>query len=697
MGNNVLRYYLIAAIILLCAGCEDATIVNSGTTDTTADPPTTGTGGTTIPPQTPATLRFIASPSTELASSADSKGEGVRLIATALDSRNVVMEGAAVSFSASDGQLFPVRQLTDANGQAEAIITTADNPAFRSFTVTATTGSISKTLTINVVGTTLSIAGPDTVGSGETRTYTVTLLDASGAGIGGQTVQVISANNNTLSLATLTTSPNSGQATFDLTATAAPPDLLTATALGATGTKALTVSGDSFRLIPPVGGSEIFLDDPATPTVESGTITVEWLRNNVPEPGRTIEFSTTRGVVTPASAVTNASGRATFEVSSNNSGPALVAATTQALTKPETKLGVEFIADRPDRMNIQADPAVVPINSDSLITATVRDATDNLVKNQFVDFNITDVSGGILLETSTRTNSLGQATVTYRASDLSSQSNGVRVSGTVRGTAISAFTTFTVGARALRLLLGTGNDLVEDGSPPTRYKLPYSVQVTDSAGDAVPEATFSLKLRGITYAKGFYNSVDIDGTFGDDLWVPQYTAVCANEDLDLDGEMDGNEDNNCNGVLDAGEDADADGVLDQGEDLNGDCILTPSTPASVPFSVELGPEGTGQFDITYPQDRANWAAVELRGIARVSGTETVEAVRFALIPSAEDIFNLTASPPGAISPYGSGTFSTVCRFTNSDGDCLEFVNVPSGGADLNPFDGTVDPDCFTPF
>ena len=71
------------------------------------------------------------------------------------------------------------------------------------------------------------------------------------------------------------------------------------------------------------------------------------------------------------------------------------------------------------------------------MTATVRDAANNFVKNQTVNFVLTDVSGGSLSVAQAVTNSQGQAKTFYNASNATSAANGVRVDATVQGTAVT--------------------------------------------------------------------------------------------------------------------------------------------------------------------------------------------------------------------------------------------------------------------
>ena len=148
-------------------------------------------------------------------------------------------------------------------------------------------------------------------------THTAVLLDAAGNGIGGQTVDVTSANGNTLSAASLTTD-SSGQAQVTVTASVAGMDTITATALGISATTDLNVSDDNFAVTAPVAGDQIILN---TPTTVSAT----WVVGGVPQAGQTISFSATRGTLSSLTAVTDGTGTATVSIQSTNAGPSQIA------------------------------------------------------------------------------------------------------------------------------------------------------------------------------------------------------------------------------------------------------------------------------------------------------------------------------------------------------------------------------------
>ena len=94
----------------------------------------------------------------------------------------------------------------------------------------------------------------------------------------------------------------------------------------------------------------------------------------------------------------------------------------------------------------------------------VRDAANNLLQGQVVNFQLTDITGGTLSLASATTDVQGRARTVYTASQTPSTTNGVTIKATVQGTAINSTAVFTVGGQAVFLSLGTGNKIAENGA-----------------------------------------------------------------------------------------------------------------------------------------------------------------------------------------------------------------------------------------
>lgn len=607
--------YLATLLMMLAlAACGDSTISGGGG------------GGPGGPGPGVAGVNVLASSPTL----PSTPGQNLTISVIVRDANNVAMEGVTVIVSSDSGILTIPDPITDASGIVFAALNAGGDRTNRAITVTADANGILDSVTVNVIGTTLSISGPTALPQGDSATYTIVLADSSGIGIAGQTVDVTSSSGNTLAATSLTTDTG-GQAQVDVTASAAGLDTLTATALGLTAAQDLNVSDDSFALTAPVAGDEIILNTVAQ-------VDLTWTIGGVPQAGQTISFSATRGALSNFTAVTNAAGIATVTIASTNAGPAIITAANAAGTS--TQVEVEFVADTPNSIDAQANPFTIGPAEQSTITAVVRDASNNLVKNAVVLFDLQDVTGGQLSVASSVTDSQGRAQTFYTASSTTSANNGVVITATVQSNpAINNSVALTVAQRELFLSIGTGNSIFEPNT--AQYRVEFAIQVSDSQGNGVEGVTVQAGILSNSYAKGFW--------FYDTLassWVQNITAgPCPDEDV------------NRNGVLDAGEDANTSGRIEAGN------IATVTAQNGNGGTFISDASGFGIVDVIYPQDHARWVEVTLEATTSVQGTEFAEASNFVLIINGDDVDSENESPPGLISPFGSGGSLPTCADT----------------------------------
>lgn len=556
------------------------------------------------------------------------------LTALVRDANNNVVTSVPVAFNSSSGALQVTQATTGASGTATATLTAAGDPTNRTITINATTGTIKATTTVNVVGTKMTLSGPTSLVQGTTGSYTATLVNSAGTGVEGQTVTITSSNNNTISPTTFTTDSN-GSGTFQLTAVNSGNDTVTVAGLGTQAAQSLTVSSQAFSFSAPAANAQIAI---GTPT----TVTVTWASSGAPVVGQVVNFSTTRGTLSSATATTDSSGTATVTVSSTTSGPAVISASGSGASG---QVNVTFIATAPNSMDVQASPAAISLKGQSTITAIVRDANNNLVQGQTVDFTIVqDSTGGSLSAASAITNAEGEASVAYTASSTASATNGVVISASIPSTAITGQTSLTVGGQTVFLSLGTGNTITPLNL--TQYELAYSVQAIDSAGNGVSGVTVTFTVTSTGYLKGqrVWNGTE---------WVTPSNTAATDPDAYILAGIDGclSEDLNNNGILDPGEDYNKNGKLDPG--------LVVSTDVS---SATTGTGGTASVNLIYPKDHAYYVAVRLTASATVQGTQSSTVADFWLPGLAADFDSQNTAPPGyPASPYG---VATTCAVAN---------------------------------
>jgi hypothetical protein len=549
------------------------------------------------------------------------------------DTNNVVIPNEVVAFRSDSGLLAVTQATTDANGEAKATLSTPGDYRDRTINVTASVGTVSANVPVNVVGTTLTLSpqsGSPNITQNATASYTLTLLDSNEIGIPNQTVTISSAKGNTLSSNNLTTDQN-GHASFTVTGTVSGTDTLTASAAGQTATQSLVVSSQNFVMSTPAANALIALNTPTN-------VTVVWTNNGSPQANQQITFTTTRGTFGGAistTAMTDSTGTATVSISSTSAGPATISATATGVTAQAT---VTFIATNPASITVQASPDTIATNAQSTIYAVVRDAQGNLVDGQTVDFQLTDVTGGSISLASAVTNTQGVATTVYTASNTASAANGVQITASVQNTTISGSVTLTVGGQTVFLSLGTGATISENNNK-TQFIMPWSVQAVDARGNALPNVPIALTIHssypndvpgGNTYAyfKGIW-------TAGASAWQQTVNASCLNEDT------------NENGILDPGEDINGNGRLDPGD------VATAS-----PGSLTTDSTGTAEFNVIYPEDHALWVQVTLTATATVNGTQNSTKTVFVLPMLASYINNVKAGIPGDPDPYGSANACT---------------------------------------
>jgi hypothetical protein len=279
----------------------------------------------------------------------------------------------------------------------------------------------------------------------------------------------------------------------------------------------------------------------------------------------------------------------------------------------------------------------------------VRDAQNNLVQGQTVDFQLTDKTGGSISVASAITDDTGRAQTVYTATTVGSTSNGVSVTATVQGTSVQGSATLTVGGQTVFLSLGTGNTITPDVATNTQFSMPFVVQALDSGGNAVAGVTVTLTVHSLPpggappVSGPVYNTIAAYAAYrkgqwiltgGTPAWAQQYSVPggCLNEDIDGTGIYELSEDLNLNGKLDPGDVA-----------------------AVSPGSVTTNSAGSAFVNVTYPQDHAEWVQVELTATATVAGTQASTSSTFWLPMLAADLASATVVPPGQLSPYGTET------------------------------------------
>ena len=578
----------------------------------------------------PAAVELFAS-SPQVPSAA---GTSVNFTVAVKDAQNRSLPNQTVTFTASSGNLIgalPVRT-TGSSGQPVTGISLSagGDRTNRDIVVTASAGSVRQTLTVVVTGTALSLTGESSMLLGATSSFVVTARDSVGTPIPGAALTATSALGNTITPSQLVTD-SLGSASFSYRAANSGKDLVTVRGLGTMSSTPVAISAEDFTF-----------ETAANTTVLIGaqqTVTVRLLSGGAPVAGRTVSFSTTRGAVSVASAVTDATGHASTTVSSPNSGPASIVARAN---DSQALLPLNFVATTPGTLVLQANPGAVPPNpvgtstNQSTLQATVRDLAGNPVAGRVVNFTVTqDVSNGTIAPASGVTDANGIVSVQFIPGALSTGNNGVKISANVQrddGTSVTGTTALTVSGQALFISIGKGK-LIGELSEPV-YKKQFSVYVTDANGAPVANKPLTLSVLPEGYRKGYMELPAVQVAV---KWLPVVAATCGNED------------------------ANRNGILDAGEDFNGNGKLDPGLPVVVsPAAVTTDAGGFATFFLQYGKNFALWVDTIITARASAGGTESVQTQRWTLELMEEDV-STAGGPPNTPSPFG---VSTACTNPN---------------------------------
>ena len=566
---------------------------------------------------TPTSIEVIAASPT-----VGTGGDGVEIRAFVKDANNNALALAPVSFSTNTGTLSSVSTSTDAAGAASATLSAGADKSNRTATITVASGAISTTLSLPITGTRLTLSGPSSLILGNSAFFDIVVTDSKSNVVPGLTVTGTSSLGNPLSAVGGNSSGSGGQVRFNYTANNPGNDNLLFAGAGATvsPSPALVVSGQDFAFVSPAASSTVAVNtaQPVQVRLRSG---------GSPQAGQLINFAATGGVLSAATATTDASGLASVNLTSASAGPVTVQATV-AGTSTTTTLPLTIVATVPANLVLQVSPTAIAPNTGSStanqaqVVARVTDAAGNPVQGQTVNFSRSvDPSGGNLLQASALTDASGQATVTYRSGSQSTANNGVQLSATVAGfPAVNGAASLTVNQTALFIALGTGNEITN--VDPQTYRKNWVVYVTDSNGIPVNGVSLTIKAIPTRYRTG---RLIWNGT----VWVygnPIYS--CRNEDI------------NTNGVLDAGEDDNNDGVLWPGNVIG-------VSPGNVQTA-----DGRATISLTYAESYAPWVQLQLTASATVSGTESKTSTEFVVAGSGPDFSVETVPPAGLFSPFG---------------------------------------------
>lgn len=570
--------------------------------------------------------------------------DSITITATVLDDNNLVMSNQPVQFRASTGVVIASGSSTDSNGRVTATFSsgTLDRTnRTATITVTATGSTASGTIPIQITGSALTVSAPSTSPTAGTAVTITATAKAVGTNAANQTLRFSiapsSVGSGTLSATSATTNA-SGVASVNFTGTAAGTvnvlvEWLDGTGVAtATATQSFNVqaSGSAFQVTTPSSSPW-----PVTLATSQSVVVAVPATINGTAVG-SLRYATTLGTWQGSAAKTlmvNGPGASdaqiflagSFAGNANIQIDAFSGANATGTLLATAKLVFALSASAASAQSISLQSNVYSLapssggtTSTATLTATVRDAANNAVGGASVLFELVNPSGsGEQIDpVVVSTNSSGVAQSTFTAGTATNQMSQIRAS--VVGSAITPSTiNITVGGTVGSIAIGTSTTISANDSN-TGYKLPVTVMVTDSNGNAVSGATVSLSLWPSFYHKGNRPTVS-------SKCPANVTFTNVNEDL------------NENLIKDPGEDVDGPGNMTGLASADGALWPPSSAAGSVPATVITGVDGTATFDWVYLKQYADWITARLRAKALVQGSEATTTSYIGLAPSKADV------------------------------------------------------------
>jgi hypothetical protein len=632
------------------------------------------------------------------ASIANNGTQTVTATATALDAKRNVLSGADVTISVdANAVLLPSAAITDTKGVVTGAIGIGSDTSNRTITVTARSGSLTRTALLQVSNAvvtstptaadlSLSLSASSLNNGGtNTITATATAVDANRNALAGIPVTV-SVDSSAVAAVSGATTNTQGQVTASVGIGADRSNrVVTVTATSGSITRSASFS---------VVGAE--LKASLSPRVNAGSTgnQIEYTlldTNALPMVGQTI--SITAPGLPAANGRTDLNGKYVYTYTAPSANFSVTASAAGATRDSTVEVGsgaVDPAPSVPQSASVTPTPSVITVNAPGSATNQVElralfyGANNQPIPRVRVRFDLdgnannTDGTISWLGGTYAYSDASGVARATFTPGQRSSPTNGVTVricydtfdfDVATCPAERQAKTTLTVTQEALSVSIRT-NEFIKDGAAKLTYIKEFVVMVVDSAGQAKADVLITPSVDLPAYYKGYYVFDALQSlwvqiptlantekyAWSTDRWVnvgPVITAAgeraqCPNEDY------------NRNGVREQS----ATGTQ---EDLNGNGSLDPrksDVAIKMVGSNKTDANGLAIVQIEYGRDLATWVDYVITVTAAgVSGTEArakylgLTGGNGALPPSAEALAAKT-TPAFGVSPYGRATVCT---------------------------------------
>lgn len=578
-------------------------------------------------------------------------------------------------------------------GQIVGTLNLGSNKSNRAVTVIAKSGAISRAIVVNVVTpvVTLPKAADITLlldklsignSGSEVVTATVTAVNAQRNTIAGIPIDIQVDSNATAQVGSTQTNAN-GIVTAQIRIGADRSNrLITVTATSETLVRKATFL---------VNGTNILATaSPASPDVDSTGNRIEYRVVDVNQSALVgVPITVSAPGVATGSGVTDSNGAYVFTYTAPSTPGSLdFTATSAGKTSVQSLIIKGGISTTPSAVGpvvsaaLTASPSVVRVNTAAdkstnrtELRALFLGANNAPVKNVRARFDLNgDVNsiGGTIGSGSSLvySDANGAAVTNYAPAERASPTDGVTVrvcwdyaDFPVGSCPNQKLTSLTVVSDPLSISIGT-DSLIGEGPSKLTYVKRYVVLVVDAAGNPKSDVQLSASIDLTNYLKGYYlynaglkrwvlgSQLETGSTatnLATSLTDPKFVdtvGICASEDLNRNGSIDGVEDINGNGQLDPRK-----------------------SDVSLAFSgvTKTDTNGTAVLQIEFPKSLAGWVtyrlSVSAAGVLSPPAYYPAPGLDAVLPVEAAALTAETPAPAFVLSPYGQRRFAdgSDCR------------------------------------
>ncbi len=329
------------------------------------------------------------------------------ITAVVTDDQNRVVADRTVEFSSDGGALQNIQATTNETGEANAQLSLAGDYRNRNITVTATMNGQSTSILVAAAGTALSMVAPETIILGETADLEFTLAAGNDQPIPNQLISFQSEAGNTFSQNSATTDAN-GVARVAVSTTAG-ADVITVVAVDGTVDQQfeLNVVENVQAVVTPIRirviSNESSIETGGNDIARITTLVTD--ENNRVISGKTVDFSSTGGVLQNISSVTNEAGQANAELSlQGDYRNQEITVTAQV----DDEVGSVLVVTNGSSLAVSGPTALVSGNTAEL-EITLTGGNDQPIANEIISIN--SAAGNSLSADTVTTDAAGKAQV----------------------------------------------------------------------------------------------------------------------------------------------------------------------------------------------------------------------------------------------------------------------------------------------